>query len=110
LKPVGDAFRQLLERYPFWQSLVAVNPGLTPYGLRHGYAWRAHMCGDRPMGRCEAAAFMGHTVKTHDAHYGSWIDEDGLREAQRRHRGVVTTAAAPAASPLESGSAKAAQR
>jgi len=62
------------------------------------------------MGRREAAAFMGHTVKTHDAHYGSWIDEDGLREAQRRHRGVVTTAAAPAASPLESGSAKVAQR
>jgi len=110
LKPVGDAFRQLLERYPFWQSLVAVNPGLTPYGLRHGYAWRAHMCGDRPMGRREAAAFMGHTVKTHDAHYGSWIDEDGLREAQRRHRGVVTTVVEPASSPRESGSAKAAQR
>jgi len=33
-----------------------------------------------------------------------------LREAQRRHRGVVTTAVALAASPLESGSAKAAQR
>ena len=93
LKPVGDAFRQLLERYPFWRSLVAATPGLTPYGLRHGYAWRAHMCGERPMGRREAAAFMGHTVKTHDAHYGSWIDEDGLREAQRRHRGAKAPAA-----------------
>jgi integrase len=93
LKPVGDAFRQLLERYPFWRSLVAATSGLTPYGLRHGYAWRAHMCGERPMGRREAAAFMGHTVKTHDAHYGSWIDEDGLREAQRRHAGVSASAA-----------------
>ena len=26
-KPVGEAFRKLLERYPFWQSLVAANPG-----------------------------------------------------------------------------------
>jgi integrase len=91
LKPVGDAFRQQLERFPFWQSLVAATNGLTPYSLRHGFAWRAHMCGDRPMGRREAAAFMGHSVKTHDKHYGSWIDEDGLREAQRRHQrgGVI---------------------
>lgn len=41
-KGVGDAFRQLLDRFPFWQSLVAATPGLTPYSLRHGYAWRGH--------------------------------------------------------------------
>jgi hypothetical protein len=45
------------------------------------------------MGRREAAAFMGHEVKTHDKHYGSWIDEDGLREAHRRHAGVSASAA-----------------
>ncbi len=41
-KGVGDAFRQLLNRFPFWQSLVAAAPGLKPYSLRHGYAWRGH--------------------------------------------------------------------
>lgn len=87
MKPVGDTFRQQLERYPYWQSLVVETRGLIPYSLRHGYAWRAHMCGERPMGRREVAALMGHGVKTHDKHYGSWIDEDGLREAHRRHAG-----------------------
>jgi hypothetical protein len=37
-KGVRDAFRQLLDRSPFWQSLVEATPGLTPYSLRHGYA------------------------------------------------------------------------
>ena len=32
-KKVGDAFRQLLDRYPFWQSLVGSTPDLTPYSL-----------------------------------------------------------------------------
>ena len=41
-KDVGEAFRKLLERHPFWQSLVAASSGLTPYSLRHGFAWRAH--------------------------------------------------------------------
>jgi len=35
-KKDGDTFRQLLDRYPFWQSLVAATPDLTPYCLRHG--------------------------------------------------------------------------
>jgi sigma54-dependent transcription regulator len=39
-KGVGDAFRQLLDRFSFWQSLVQAARGLTPYSLRHGYAWR----------------------------------------------------------------------
>lgn len=34
-KGVGDAFRQLLDRLPLWQSLVAATPGLKPYSLRH---------------------------------------------------------------------------
>jgi integrase len=87
LKPVGDAFRQLLDRYPFWQSLVAATEGLTPYSLRHGYAWRAHMCGDRPMSTRTAAALMGHDTKTHNKHYGSWIDEEGIEAELARWAG-----------------------
>lgn len=87
LKPVGDAFRQLLDRYGGWQSLVAGNPGLTPYSLRHGYAWRAHMCGDRPMSIRVASALMGHDPKTHQKHYGSWVDEEDIRSDVERWRG-----------------------
>ena len=88
LKPVGDAFRQLLDRYEGWQSLVAENPGLTPYSLRHGYAWRAHMCGDRPMSIRVVAALMGHDPKTHQKHYGSWVDEEDIRSDVERWRGA----------------------
>ena len=38
---VGHEFGQLLKRYKPWKSLVAANPDITPYSLRHGYAWRA---------------------------------------------------------------------
>lgn len=80
-KGVGDAFRQLLERYPFWQSLVAATPGLTPYSLRHGFAWRAHKAYARPLSTRDCAALMGHNPSTHHKHYGKWTDEEGLLEA-----------------------------
>ncbi len=79
LKPVGDEFRQQLDRFPFWRALRVENPALTPYSLRHGYAWRAHMCGERPMATRTVAALMGHDTKTHTKHYGAWIDEEGIR-------------------------------
>lgn len=87
-KPVGDAFRQLLDRYPPWQSLVEANPGLTPYSLRHGYAWRAHKCYSRPLSVRDAAALMGHNPATHHKHYGKWTDEAGLIEAVQSMTGV----------------------
>lgn len=80
-KKVGDAFRQLLDRYPFWQSLVAATPGLTPYSLRHGWAWRAHKGYARPLSVRDAAALLGHTPGTHHKHYGRWTDEAGLEDA-----------------------------
>ncbi len=46
---VGADFAQKLERYAPWRALVARNPGLTPYSLRHGYAWRAHSGSDNPI-------------------------------------------------------------
>jgi len=83
-KPIGDEFRQQLERYKPWQSLVARNPGLTPYSLRHGWAWRAHKAYDRPMAIRDAAALMGHTPNTHQNYYGRWTDEAGLKDAVAR--------------------------
>ena len=80
LKCVGDSFRQLLDRDPYWQQLQALH-GLTSYSLRHGYAWRAHKCGDRPMAPRDAAALMGHDPTTHQKHYGRWVDEQGLDDA-----------------------------
>jgi integrase len=87
-KPVGEAFRQLLDRYPPWQSLVQANPGLTPYSLRHGYAWRAHKSYDRPLSVRDTAALMGHNPDTHHKHYGKWTDEAGLMEAVQAATGV----------------------
>jgi integrase len=93
-KKVGDAFRQLLDRYPFWQSLVSSTPDLTPYSLRHGWAWRAHKGYATPLSVRDAAALMGHTPSTHHRHYGRWTDEAGLLEAVEK---ITRTAAAPIA-------------
>ena len=62
---VGAEFAQLLERYRPWQTLVAQHPDLTPYSLRHGYAWRAHCCStnqpDAPTDCCSPdGAHRGH--------------------------------------------------
>jgi integrase len=87
-KPVGEAFRKLLERYPYWQSLAAANPGLTPYSLRHGYAWRGHKTYDRSLSVRDLAALMGHTPAVHLQNYGKWTDEQGLIEAVQRLSGT----------------------
>ncbi len=75
LKAVGDAFRQLLDRYEPWQSLVAANPGVTPYSLRHSYAWRGTKSYERQIPSRDLAAMMGHTLLIHQRHYGAWTDQ-----------------------------------
>ena len=77
-KPIGDSFRQYLDRLPYWQKLVADNEGLTPYGMRHGWAWRAHCYYDKPISVREAAALMRHDPNTHNRHYGKWTNEADL--------------------------------
>lgn len=86
-KPVGEAFRKLLQRFPFWQSLVAANPGLTAYSLRHGYAWRGHKSYQQSLSVRDLSALMGHTPVVHLQHYGKWTDEAGLIEAVSRLSG-----------------------
>ena len=63
---------------------MATTPGLTPYSLRHGWAWRAHKLYDRPLSIRDAAALMGHDAATHSRYYGSWVDEDDLRATVAR--------------------------
>jgi integrase len=80
-KRVGNAFRKLLDARPQWSSLVASTPGLCPYSLRHGYAWRAHKAYARALSIRDVSALMGHNPATHHRHYGKWTDETGLIEA-----------------------------
>jgi len=87
-KPVGEAFRKLLQYYPFWQSLVAANPGLTAYSLRHGYAWRGHKSYQQSLSVRDLSALMGHTPVVHLQHYGKWTDEKGLIEAVEKLTGA----------------------
>ena len=88
---VGHEFGQLLKRYKPWKALVAANPDITPYSLRHGYAWRAHMCSPVPLPAKMAAASMGHTVIVHQRNYGSWIDESSMEKAFAMYqRGVAS--------------------
>jgi len=72
LKDAGAAFRQYLDRLPLWASMVEATPGLTPYGLRHGYAWRGSRYYDNEIPVRDLAVMMGHDPATHSKHYGVW--------------------------------------
>lgn len=77
-KAIGDAFRQLLDREPYWASMAAATSGLTPYSLRHGYAWRGAKSYSRSIPIRDLAALMGHNPATHHKHYGKWNTEQEL--------------------------------
>ena len=83
---VGECFRQQLERSKAWQKLVAKNPDLVAYSLRHGFAYRATFGKERLTMRV-AAALMGHDPRTHAQHYGRWTDDESLLiEVERINR------------------------
>jgi integrase len=88
-KSCGAYFRQYLDRHPFWQSLVAATPGLTPYGLRHGYAWRGARYYDRAIPLRDLADLMGHDLRTHQKHYGRWTTDEDKRESVMRAVGSL---------------------
>ena len=88
---VGHAFGQLLKRYEPWKNLVRSNPDVTPYSLRHSWAWRCHVCSNNALHVRQAAALMGHTVAVHLKNYGTWVDEASLEAAVERYtEGLVT--------------------
>ena len=80
-KKVGNNFSNYLKKLPYWRSMVAATPGLKPYSLRHGWAWRAHKYYDRPLSVRDASALMRHSPQTHMRHYGRWTDEQDLIDA-----------------------------
>ena len=80
-KKCGDYFRQYLERYKPWVALARQVEGLTPYSLRHGFAWRGHKSYSRSIHVRDLAALMGHNPDNHHKYYGKWIDEDSLLES-----------------------------
>lgn len=90
-KSCGHAFRQYLDRHPYWQSLVAARPGLIPYSLRHGYAWRGSRYYDRPVPIRDLAGLMGHDPKTHHKHYGAWTRDEDKKESVRRAVGDLVS-------------------
>ena len=51
---------------------------MSPYSLRHGYAYRGGIAG---IALRQLAASMGHDIRTHMKHYGQWTDEAGLDAA-----------------------------
>jgi len=83
-KACGEALRQYLDRFPAWRLLVNSTPGLTPYSLRHGYAWRGHKSYERPIPIRDLAALMGHNPATHHRHYGKWPSDADLIEVVAR--------------------------
>jgi integrase len=80
----GHEFGQQLRRNATWRSLVAATPGLTPYGLRHGYAWRGAKYYDSPVPLRDLADLMGHTLPTHLQYYGQWTTDQDKRASVQR--------------------------
>ena len=85
---VGATFKQFLDRFDGWQKLQQQHPGLTPYSLRHGFAWRASSCDGQIKVR-NVAALMGHTKAVHDRHYGAWTDERDIEAELERYNATV---------------------
>lgn len=72
---VGNTLSQQLNRTTIWKQLTKKTKGLTPYSLRHRWAFIAHKASDSPISVRDAASSMGHTTTTHLSFYGSWTSE-----------------------------------
>ena len=97
----GYAIGDFLKDHPMWRKLVketansprASGQGnvLMPYSLRHGYSYRAsevYGMSDRI-----AAANMGHSLQTHNAHYGQWFDKSDIEKTLAKVQAVQERAA-----------------
>ena len=82
----AQAVRTYLDRRAVWKSLkaeVAAQGGkLTAYSFRHGFALRAHERYD--LSPRVTAALMRHSLQTHHAHYGHWVDDEVIDASVRR--------------------------
>ena len=92
-KSCGAAFRQYLDLHFYWQSLTKQFPGLVPFSLRYGFAWRGGKYYNRSMPVRDLALLMGHDVKTHQKHYGQWTTDEDTKESVLRAVGTLMGAA-----------------
>ena len=87
LRRIGQEFGKLLNGQtekdgfaPWWiiKKRYAANgdPGLTPYSLRHGYAFRCRFSGQQRIDVMVAARWMGHTEIEHLRTYARWFDDE----------------------------------
>ena len=83
---VGNTLSQQLNRTTIWKQLTKKTKGLTPYSLRHRWAFIAHKASDSPISVRDAASSMGHTTTTHLSFYGSWTSEASIEAAVARHQ------------------------
>ena len=83
-KNVGDAYSGILERYKPWNELVAANKSITPYSLRHSFAYGAHHGAERTITRETAAKLMGHSVTVHSNIYSAWLDSETMDAEVKR--------------------------
>ncbi len=74
-KDVGTSFSGILKRYKPWISLVQRNKGVSPYSLRHSWAYRVHKATEAPVDSSIAASLMGHSIEVHNRVYSTWIDK-----------------------------------
>ena len=97
----GYCIGDFLKDHPMWRKLVketadspktkAFGNTLVPYSLRHSYSYRAsenYGFSDRI-----AAANMGHSLKTHNEHYGEWFDNEDLESALEKVKAIQKGAA-----------------
>ena len=80
-KACGHAFGQYLRRHAYWQHMLATTKGLTPYGFRHGFAWRGSLYYDRQIPYRALAKAMGHDPSTHLSYYGKFADQEDVKAA-----------------------------
>ena len=80
-KACGHSFGQYLRRHNYWQHMLAKTAGLTPYGFRHGFAWRGSLYYDRQIPYRALAKSMGHDPNTHLNYYGKFADQDDVKAA-----------------------------
>ena len=91
-KDVGTSFSGILKRYEPWKSLVAKNKGVSPYSLRHSWAYRVHKATESPVDSSIAASLMGHSIEVHNRVYSTWIDKKTKKEAIARANKALITA------------------
>ena len=87
LRRIGQEFGKLLNGQtekngfaPWWaiKRRYAANgtPGLTPYSLRHSYAYRCRWSGRQRIDVMVAARWMGHTEIEHLRTYARWFPDE----------------------------------